>query len=108
MNKQELIEFIKNLQLESKFEQMVLEIINDTQEITPQLLNSLADILEQYAEYQNNLANLYDQAANEIGKTVSRLQDLDKQELEQKLIAVDQIQEQALQAIQAKINEIKK
>ena len=49
MTKPELLEFIKSLPLDEKFMDFLVSSIEASQEITPQLLNGVAKILEAYA-----------------------------------------------------------
>jgi phage tail tape-measure protein len=107
MTKEKLRKFIQDLALDEKFEKLLLQIIEDAKDITPELLTGLADILESYAEYQNNLANTYESIANEVEKAGKLFKELDEKELQEKLEAVNRAQEQALLAINQKIEQIK-
>ena len=107
MTKSELQTFIKNLGLDQKFEKLLLQVGEDSLQVTPQLLAGLADMLENYANYQNKLADSYDAVAAKLENTGSQFQQLNEKELEEKTAVINQIQEQALVTIKQQIEQLK-
>ncbi len=107
MTKQELKTLISELGLENKFEAMLMELVEGAQEITPQFLNAVANILEQYADYSNNVANSLDQIASTMRKTLDLVNEIDNKELQDQLQVIADAQEQALANINRKVQELK-
>ena len=107
MTKSELQAFIKNLGLDQKFEKLLLQVGEDSQQVTPQLLAGLADMLENYANYQNKLADSYDAVVAKLENIGSQFQQLNEKELEEKTAVINQIQEQALVTIKQQIEQLK-
>lgn len=107
MTKQELKSFIQSLSVDQEFMQLLLAIVENVQEITPQFLSGLAKILESYAEYSNNVANCLDQIAQETEKIALQFEELDNKETEERLRILESIQKQALFAINSKLEGLK-
>ncbi len=63
MTKEELKNYIKQLSLESDLEGMVFEIIDNTKEVTAELLNGIADILDLQADFYEKVADVLEDEA---------------------------------------------
>ena len=107
MTKEELKNYIKKLGLEKELEELIFELIDGAKEVNKVLLNTIADILDQQANFYEKTADIYDELANEYENLYTELSLLNEEEYKERLEAFQQAQEELLGEINKKIEEIK-
>lgn len=82
MKKDELIKLIQNLNLSEELETTLIKTVNE-KELTPQLLNDIADILEFQADLHDKEAKSLVEEAQIYNKLADQLEEIDLQQAEE-------------------------
>jgi hypothetical protein len=107
MTKEELKEIIKQLKLESDLEGIVLELIDNAKEVTAELLNGIADILDLQAEFYEKAADILEEEARAYDKLNVQIDNIEDDISNDRVQAISEAQEQLLQDIAEKIENIR-
>lgn len=99
MTKDELLSSIEELNLEREIFELIKELIDGSSDVNPSLLGTIADVLEQQADFYENLADVLDQEAEEWNMLADGLDILDQEEFNAKLEAIQKHQEEMLQDV---------
>jgi thioesterase domain-containing protein len=106
MNKDELKQYIKNMELEEAFETMLFSVIDKAPEVNQALFDTLADLVENQADFYEQSADLLDKEADEYEVLADELNTLDEEESAQKAQALLENQQNLLQDVQQKKDEL--
>jgi len=107
MTIQGLKNYLSDLKLEEELEKLLFEMIDQTGKVNPTLLNTIADILDLQADFYEKSAEVHEQEAEMFEGFAKELQNLDDEEMEEKLKIMQEEQQKIVDAINQKVEEIK-
>lgn len=107
MNKEELKSYITQLKLESELENLIFELVDETKEVNAALLIGIADILDLQADFYEKVADILEEEARAYDRLDVELSHIDEDIYNNRLQEVSEAQEELLENIEKKIEEIK-
>lgn len=107
MTKDDLKEYIKKLGLPNELEELLFELIDKAPEVNQLLLNTIADILDLQADFYEKEAEIMEEVAEEYDKLIDEFNLLSEEKRVLRLEAIEKNQQELLEAINSKINELK-
>jgi hypothetical protein len=107
MTKEELKNYIKRLHLEKELEDLIFELIDGAKEVNKVLLNTIADIIDQQADFYEKTADILEEEADIYEQTAAELSALDAEEYKERFEVIKKTQEELLDEINKKIEELK-
>lgn len=105
MNKEELKQYLKNMQLEERLEAMLFDLIDKAPQIDQVLLNTVADILDLQADFYEQSAEMLEEEAEEYETLATELNTLDEEENTARMEALLENQKTLLSDINQKMDE---
>lgn len=99
MTKEELTTTILNLKLPVELEKIILDMIETAEEVNPVLLNTIADILDNQAAYNEQMAQSYQDIQTVNDLTNKELEVLDTEEYAESLEAQNQVQDALIKSL---------
>jgi chromosome condensin MukBEF ATPase and DNA-binding subunit MukB len=105
MNKDELKQYLHNMQLEEDFEALLFQLVDEAQEVDQALLNKVADVLDAQAEFYEESADLLDEQAEIFETLDDTLKLIDEEEDADRAEALLENQQTLLTELSQKINE---
>jgi uncharacterized NAD(P)/FAD-binding protein YdhS len=106
MSKDELKNYIKNLQLPEQLEKLLLETVDNATEVTQDLLTTISDVLELQADFYDQEADILDEEADQYEDLSEQLELLDEEEVVERAQVFKTSQEQLLAEINQKVQEL--
>jgi hypothetical protein len=107
MNKEELKQYLKNMQLEEGLETMLFDLIEKAPQVDQVLLNTVADILDLQADFYEQNAEMLEEEAEEYETLAAELNTLDEEENTARVEALLEHQKTLLSDINQKMDETK-
>lgn len=106
MTREELKDYIKNLKLDKKLEDIIFELIENF-EVNDGLLKTISQILNLYADVCDKTAEILEEEAYMYEELASELNLVDEEAYKERLEALKQSQESLLSEINKKVEEFK-
>ena len=107
MDKNQLKDYLRNLDLHPNMEKLLFELVDGAPEVNEELLDVVADILEIQAEMHEKLADIYEEEAEIYEKLAEDIDQIDKETMQERLDAVTELQEELVNDLSAKLEELK-
>lgn len=107
MTKEELKNYITQLKLENELEGLIFELIDSTKEVTAELLNGIADILDLQADFYEKTADILEEEARAYDRINVQIDNIQDDISNNRVQAISEAQEQLLQDIAEKIENIR-
>lgn len=108
MTKDELKKIITDLELDAELQDIVFDMIESAKTVDKTLLDGVANVLDNHAEYLEKTADLFDQAAEEYEDLSADMAVLDGQEAQERLQKMAETQEELLDDVSQKLEEAQK
>lgn len=107
MTKEQLTQYITELGLDAKIEDLLVELVEKAPEVNPELLNFISQVLEMQANFYDKTADALEQVGESYEKLAANLTMLDEEENAQKIEAANEVQEKLVADINKKVEEFK-
>jgi len=107
MTKEELKNYITQLKLESELEGLLFELVDSAKDVTAELLNGIADILDLQADFYEKTADILEEEARAYDRLNAQIDNIGDGISNDRVQAISEAQEQLLQDIAEKIENIK-
>ena len=105
LTKVEITKIINSLNLDSELVALIFELVDGSETVTKEMLNTIADILETNADFLDNTANLLEEEADEYEALVAELDAIDAEEERDIVEAVVKGNEEVLAKITSQVQQ---
>jgi hypothetical protein len=106
MNKEELKNYIHSLELPVELEGLLYELVEGAPEVNQVLLDAVADVIDMQADFLQKEADVLNQEADQYEDLANELNLLDEEEYTQRATLMQQSQEQLLNELTQKVQEV--
>lgn len=106
MTKDALITYIQNLDLPEGLKQILLQMVHEAPEVTDELLNAVADVLDEQAAFLEKEADVLEEQAESLEDLQEDLSLLEEEEYAERAEAVLASQESIVKQLQEKQNTV--
>jgi len=107
MTKEELKEIIKQLKLDEDLEGFLFELTDKTKEVNAALINGIAEIIDLQADFYEKAADILEEEARACDRLNAQIDNIEDDISNDRVQAISEAQEQLLQDIAEKIENIR-
>lgn len=108
MTKEELRQYIQKMNLEVELEELLLELVDGSEEVNQALLNAIVDVLNMSADFHERAAEVFEEEAATYEELSEEVNLLDEEATRDRIEAFKQTQEQLLKELNDKVQEVTK
>ena len=105
MNKEQLKKYIEKMGVEAEMQELLYRVIDASETVDKQLYQTIATMLDAYAEYLDRSADLLEEEEEAYGEIVEELNVVDAEEEQAQAEGILQAQQNLLKALGGKLEE---